>query len=437
MSMLCITRIFAVALLLAGPVIAQSVAGGQGGPVNGARLKEHRRRALSDPAYVMGAARFLEKQKSWEKACQAYRHILLNLDPMHEQAYDRLMQLTLAHGLLDTPQRDQALQREFGPSFGLYESDHFLVVHDRPRAWAASRARMLELTRKRFLGVLSRADYRPLPLGERLVCLSFARYDDFMNYARRIDRQKGDWFRGYYSSRTNRIAFFDVQSDPRLKEKSQGVGRLERRMAQLNEQTARAEATGDTALAARLGNARRLVQRQLAEERARWKQVRGLTNITHAIHEATHQLAFNTGIQKRGVMYPMWFAEGLATSFETIAPAAPFGPMQDNPHRRAAFLKEADNGGLLDYSTFVGQATPPTESESMIGSAYAQSWALFVYLYRQKPQALRRYCFYKRSQKPGRLNESTLRNEFELHFGDPAAIGREVDRFVRQRTKRR
>lgn len=431
-------RIIAIVLGAAVSALGQTPGGGA--------VSTDRSRALAqrlqqtdpkDAAAVLATAQWCEKQQLWQPAGKLYRHVLNNLDPAHEAAYNGLMQVTLTHGLFDPPGRKKTLQGEFGPSFGLYESDYFLVVHDRPKAWAASRARMLELTRKRFLGVLSRADFRPLPLGERLVCLSFARYNDFLAYARRADHHTGDWFRGYYSSRTNRIAFFDVESDPKLIAKSQRVGQLQQRAKELTQQIGQAERSGDAALAQRLRNARRVVQRQANEQASRWRQVRGLTNIAHAIHEATHQLAYNTGIQKRGVTYPMWFSEGLATSFETITPAAPFGPTHDNPQRRAAFLDAANNKKTLDYSRFVGTAAPPTENEEMIGTAYAQSWALFVYLYNEHPQALRRYCFFKRAQSPGRLGEAELRSEFEKHFGNPEAIGPRVAKYIFGKSQRR
>jgi hypothetical protein len=40
------------------------------------------------------------------------------------------------------------------------------------------------------------------------------------------------------------------------------------------------------------------------------------TDFARARHEAAHQLAFNTKLQTRGVMYPLWATEGLACILE-------------------------------------------------------------------------------------------------------------------------
>ena len=418
-------------LVLGAPAWGQSLPGWQTETPEQARalVERLRRTDRTDAASLLAAAQWCESQAMWQPAGRLYRRVL-SLQPTHDAAYDRLMRLTLTHGLFDPPGRTAALQREFGPGFGVYRSNYFVVVHDRPEAWAASRARLLEITRKRFLGTFSQRGFKPLPLGQRLVCLSFAKFNEFREYARKTDGRTGDWFRGYYSGRTNRIAFFDVETAPEMAERVNRLHRLDDRLADLRRRIEQAEAGGDRGLADRLRNQVRHVQRERTGAYQQWQQIRGLVNISHAIHEATHQLAFNTELQKRGVMYPMWFSEGLATSFETIAPAAPFGPDHDNPYRRRVFEQANQRGQALPYNRLVAMVSPPSENEQQLGSAYAQSWALFVYLFNRQADALRRYCFYKRAQKPGRLDEATLLKEFETFFGDPDEAGRQAAAYV-------
>ncbi len=73
-------------------------------------------------------------------------------------------------------------------------------------------------------------------------------------------------------------------------------------------------------------------------------------------HEMTHQLAYNSGLQKRGVMYPLWVSEGLATFFE--GSALPQWDPIGNTARRRTLAKLHAGGALLSLRELSVLAAP-------------------------------------------------------------------------------
>lgn len=109
-------------------------------------------------------------------------------------------------------------------------------------------------------------------------------------------------------------------------------------------------------------------------------------NIATIIHEATHQLAYNCGVQTRFADNPMWVSEGLATFFEAPDFDNPRGwrsigrVNQVNLHRWRRYIRRRPEDSLrtllADDSRFRSSATAE--------SAYAESWALTYFLLRTR-----------------------------------------------------
>ncbi len=111
------------------------------------------------------------------------------------------------------------------------------------------------------------------------------------------------------------------------------------------------------------------------------------------VHEATHQIAFNSGLQTRFADIPLWVSEGLAVYFETPDLQSAKGwrsigavnrPRLDRfrefqPNRQTDSLKSlvADDKRIRD----------PRQALD----AYAEAWALNYYLLNQKPKQYLRY----------------------------------------------
>jgi len=268
---------------------------------------------------------------------------------------------------------------------------NFVLLTDAGSDWAAKAAHTLERTQDAFYRAFRSAGFAPAELDDRLVWVAFSRRDDFHQYALNIDQLDMSWSDGYYSTRTNRVALVCDSGAP---------GR------------------GHSATA--------------SDSTEHFPQPsEGFTHLAQATHEAVHQLAFNSGLQKRGVMYPLWASEGLATNFEASSGVEPFGPHHDNAHRRRQLLRAAARGGLLPLHEFIVTTRVPVDDPDATHDLYAQSWAFFRFLFQHRPQQLRRYLAELGSLEPGRRDPATLRREFAKAFGRVDTLERSWQAYIR------
>ncbi len=287
------------------------------------------------------------------------------------------------------------LTNRFGKRFLTHQTDHFAVVYTSDTTWAREAGTLLEGTRTKFYDSLRQAGFSLGQSREPLVWICFNSRDDFSDYAREVDRVDMSWLEGYYSARTNRVAL-TPRHDPR--DRQAGVTRQATRKNFAPLDSTDVSASVDT-------------------------PVRSATiiDVRRAIHEAGHQLAFNSGLQKRGVMYPFWVSEGLATNFEADSlEALEFGG--DNPSRRRQLRRVTSGDRLIDLEEFVGftRLVPGNGHEPR--DVYAQAWGLFNFLYNYRPAQLRQYLAALARLEPGRRSERTLRAEFEAAFGPIESI---------------
>ncbi|MBN2218294.1 MAG: DUF1570 domain-containing protein [Pirellulales bacterium] len=167
-----------------------------------------------------------------------------------------------------------------------------------------------------------------------------------------------------------------------------------------------------------------------AADEANWRQ-----NASTVIHEATHQMAFNTGIHSRWSPPPTWVAEGLATLFE----APGFHDAQSSTSQADRINRER----LRDYHARIGEKhdgrlpADLTASDRLFQiaptAAYAEAWALAFYLVETQPRQFARYLALTASHPPFRPYSAQQRvDDFKAVFGDDwrqfdAQFGRFMD----------
>ncbi|MFH5802656.1 DUF1570 domain-containing protein [Alienimonas sp. DA493] len=152
------------------------------------------------------------------------------------------------------------------------------------------------------------------------------------------------------------------------------------------------------------------------------------------IHEAVHQIAFNTGLHHRTGGTPRWVAEGLATALEAPAFLSAAGSVRPsdrvNPGRLHRFRTEPHADGYLDALV----AGP--HGDDLIGrdslTFYGEAWAFTFFLMHTRGD---RYARYLRS-----VGETTAadaddpaarRAAFHAAFGvAPGRLEGELARFV-------
>ncbi len=150
------------------------------------------------------------------------------------------------------------------------------------------------------------------------------------------------------------------------------------------------------------------------------------------VHEATHQMSFNCGLQTRFGDNPVWLSEGLAEYFETpdLANGRGWaGIGQVNPSRWERFQANEAAGRLLPFERIVGSDDAFRQPDTAV-DAYAQAWALTYYLMKWRPKDYAAYLKMiaaKPQLAPGSSAERLA--EFRKHFGD---VGVLADDFQRQ-----
>lgn len=141
-------------------------------------------------------------------------------------------------------------------------------------------------------------------------------------------------------------------------------------------------------------------------------------------HEATHQLAFNTGLHQRLAATPLWTIEGFATMFE--APLFSESDSQRNGSswpmgQRAQWQVVRQNPGKLQRTIEeLIRSDKPFKTD--IHDAYCVSWAMTLYLSQRHSHAYANYLRNIASLKPFEEYSTgerirTFRESFGSDFG--------------------
>jgi hypothetical protein len=290
---------------------------------------------------------------------------------------------------------DLALLRSLaGSSFEATSTEHFTIIHEVGADGIADTGRALEAARLHFYDVFAKAGFELARPQERFVWICFPQQGGFNRYAEHIEGMDLSWLDGYYSTRTNRVAV--VQPSPRMVALEQKI-------------------------ASRAGN-RRIV---LAAGKQQDEGVLAISSeqhldITRLTHELAHQLAFNSGLQTRGVMYPVWVSEGLATNFES-SDTTSAGLALPNLARGKCLATAFAEGELIPLREFVVQTRVPSGAQES-RQHYAQAWGLFRFLLTERPRQLQAYLHRTANLRVGRRDSGVLLREFTAAFGTPDVL---------------
>ena len=379
----------------------------------------------------LALARWCDGRGLTVHAADLYRQVL-DLRPNDAQAYQQLVKLGDRSRLPESADTRKVLAQQFGADFTVLATNHFLVVYNTDPAWAQQQANLLERTHQQFYLAVRGADLRALPLTDRLVCVLFDRHADFARYARSADGVDMGWSAGYYSTRTNRVAFYNDRSNPALHGASSQLRQAEQQVDQIQQQLDEAVRKQDRLQIHRLRSQLARTERLAAHYRQQQTAAVQLGNTAKTAHEAAHQLAYNSGLMKRGALAPFWLSEGLATNFEPLQGHRRFGPQHDNPRRRRALVEARDGQMLTPLGDFVTLTEARTQDAERLRADYAQAWGLFHYLFQHRHNDLRRYLQAQASIRPGRRTAEALRDEFAAAFGRMGTLEDQWMRWVRR-----
>lgn len=287
--------------------------------------------------------------------------------------------------MLTAEEQSRKLLAEFGPSFQIYTTAHYVICHNTSKHYAAWCGSLLERLHRGFFTYWDHKD-RGLKLAEPkypLVALVFADQASYVKYAEAELGPAAGNVLGYYSLRTNRVTMYDLT----------GVQVLRQPDSQ----------RGSTAE----------INRMLADPKAE-------RLVATVIHEATHQLAFNSGLHARYADIPLWLSEGVATYFETPDLESTKGWNtigKVNPVQFARFKDYLTRRPAGSLATLLADSSRFRDGETQ-EDAYAESWALTYYLARTKPDLYHKYL--RQMAAKGPLLHDTPEDrirEFRLVFG--------------------
>lgn len=289
------------------------------------------------------------------------------------------------------------LLKELPDGFEVHTTQHYLICHNTSRAYAQWCGSLFERLYKGFVNFWSRKNLKLREPEFPLVALVFADKKSYANYARRELGDATELIIGGYSLRSNRIMTYDLTG----LDANRRPGDRRADAAQINQMLSReAERT-----------------------------------VATIVHEATHQIVFNCGLQARYADIPRWQSEGLAVFFETPDLNSSKGWRTIGAVNRvqlAGFLSYLPRRPADSLITLISSDERLLESKQA-ADAYAESWALSYFLIRQRPK---QYVQYLKtlSAKTDLIQdtpEERLR-DFREAFGDLQTLDAE---FIRQMAK--
>jgi hypothetical protein len=291
----------------------------------------------------------------------------------------------------------EKLISELPAGFRSYTTPHYVVCYNTSRPYAQWTSSLLERLYKAFTnywegeGIELHEPEFPLPV---FVFANRQQYDQ----AAREDLPGGTGnIIGFYSLRSNRINMFDLTGVETLRSaKSHG---------------------------------------SVKELNLMLSQPAAVPLVATIVHEATHQIAFNCGLQQRYADIPLWLCEGMAVYFEAPDLASTRGWRgigRVNYPRLETFRRNLGSwhdGSLEELLRDSRRLRDPRTSID----AYANAWALNYYLIKYEPKAYTEYLKML-AEKPPLVEDDpkTRLTEFRKYFGDPRRLEQE---FLKQMSR--
>jgi hypothetical protein len=242
------------------------------------------------------------------------------------------------------------LKTEFGRNFDVSSTGHYLVVH--PRGERDTWAKRFEELYRSYMRYFTARGFEPKRPSFPLVAVVFHNEKEFRQFAQQTGAKLIPGTLGYYSPQSNRILLYDVTA-----------GDADNPNWQINSET--------------------------------------------IVHEAIHQMAFNSGVHNRYSPPPRWVAEGLGTFFEArgVSNSDRFAQQSERINRYRLedfkkYIKRRETGSLAEFIS--SDRTFQTDAEA----AYAEAWSLTFYLFETQPK---RYVDY--------LQKTAARSNFVEYRG--------------------
>jgi hypothetical protein len=337
----------------------------------------------------------------------------LNLEPDHAAARRAIeLRTRMAQPMGDSSEEEKKLRDVIKkPGMKIIQSAHYILLHDTPdkgkrqkRTRAEERLELLERVYEVFmLTFYSKGVEIEIP-NRRMMVVLFQERDDFRNYSKRLagDLQSTA---GFWHQDSNLAVFYDQGTNDDLKMLKELADKLEKQKEEF--------------VSRRLQGAKEV--RRIAETMTLMSEIaQENSDIEVVSHEATHQLAGNTGLLPRQVLIPSWVHEGLASYFEAPNDATWGGIGAVNSQRLSWYRALKDDRKHSNIDFIVGdQIFSYAGSLGAKMHGYGQAWALTHFLVERHFDKFMAYYQRLGEMPPDvHLSPALLTSLFSEVFGD-------------------
>ncbi len=289
------------------------------------------------------------------------------------------------------------LLSELPPGFESLTTAHYVICYGTSRVYAQWVGAMYERLYNAFTNYWKERGFKLHDPELPLLVIVFPDQSSYATYSTPELGGAVSSIIGYYSLRSNRVTMYDLTGVEALRR----LGVHRGSTAQINQMLAQPEAE---------------------------------TMVATVIHEATHQIAYNCGLQTRFADVPLWVSEGIAVYFETPDLSSAKGwrtigavnePRLD---RFREYLEHRPTKSLLSLIIDDKRFRDPRQALD----AYAECWALTYFLIHQKRTEYTAYMKVmaaKRALFPDGPEKRVT--EFQAAFGDLDRLDAQFLRFIR------
>ena len=229
------------------------------------------------------------------------------------------------------------LLAEFGDGFHIHKTANYVICSNATETYTKWCGVLFQRLSAGFHRQWEKTDLKLHKPKSPLIAVVFRNAQQFAEFATKDEGPHLAAAQGYYSIRSNRMIMFDLTSDSKTTVKS-----------------------GQD------------IVRRLAMKPA---------NVATVVHEATHQVAFNSGLHTRYADNPLWLTEGMAMYFETPDLRSPKGWKTAGRVNLSRLKQYREYKAKRRKDNSLTQLVQNNDVfQSSVHDAYAEAWALSYFL---------------------------------------------------------
>lgn len=286
----------------------------------------------------------------------------------------------------------QLMKVELGTGFEVHQTEHYLLCSNCSEGYNEFIGRLLETVYEQYFQFWQKLKVPLQPADRPLPVVLFQAESEFQAYAGRIHPETDfAGVPGFYSVRDNLVLVVDLTRDRSLRDLP-------------------------------------AVRKSLSDRPLQ---------VATVVHEAVHQLAFNSGLQQRFADFPVWYSEGLSLYFEppTERSAVLWSrPGQVSARHHPEFMRQVQDDALSLPLADLLVHDQLFQSGDTAVAAYAESWGLVSYLVKKKPAEFAAYAQRLQELRPLRPVTAAERRQMFMEAAgeDPAELAERLIPWVRR-----